>query len=391
MKKTISMILILVIVLSSFSAFSASFAKAPTFSETIESTLNRILNNSKDNIKALTEMLADLIKHTVSRFSDIKSTDWYINTVSKLVGLGGIDGYPDGTFKPNGSITRAEFTKILVSSLGFNNPTKTGNHWASGYITKAEEIKLIEKGELKNIDSAISRNEMAKMCANALDYLKESHVDNREDYKYQIKDFDKIPKEYQDYVLKAYTKGIISGYTDGTFKGNQGLTRAEASTVVIRVLDADERKTPEKPNNTKITELTDEDIKRLQSYPLNPMVYSNYAEALKLYTDFDKFYETKRESAENIYERQLWTPINYPPKELKGIEKNIKWFSSPKLIYYANGDYGIRGVVQKTENGKVYEADFEIMISNTTKGTRLADEGWGKELSGRLSEWKEVK
>lgn len=353
MKRTISFMLIVIIL----SSFSVGFAQSPTF-----------------------------------KFSDIKSTDWYINTVSKLVGLGGIDGYPDGTFKPNGSITRAEFTKILVSSLGFNNPTKTGNHWASGYITKAEEIKLIEKGELKNIDSAISRNEMAKMCANALDYLKESHVDNREDYKYQIKDFDKIPKEYQDYVLKAYTKGIISGYPDGNFKGNQGLTRAEASTVVIRVLDADERKTPEKPNNTKTTELTDEDIKRLQSYPLNPMCYSEPDEARKLYKGFDEYYRTRREEAEDIGKGDDWNPINYPPKELKGLEKNIKWFTSPKLIYEeVGGSYGIRGVVQKTENGKIYEADFEIMIANTIDGTQLADKKWGKDLSGRLSEWKEVK
>jgi len=48
------------------------------------------------------------------------------------------------------------------------------------------------------------------------------------------------------------------------------------------------------------------------------------------------------------------------------------------------GYYCIRGVVQKTENGKVYEADWEITIANTTEGTRL-------EHSQRFTDWIEVK
>lgn len=197
--------------------------------------------------KAIGETLEELIKYTVNKFKDVKVSDWFIETVSKLVGRGGIDGYPDGTFRPNNTITRAEFTKILVSTLGHENLPKTGSHWASGYITKAEEIKLIGKGELKEIDKPITRNEMAKMAANALDYLGESHVSDRNLFRSQIKDFDKISKEYQDYVLKAYSKGIITGYPDGTFKGDRGLTRAEASTVIIRVIEKDERKAPTKP------------------------------------------------------------------------------------------------------------------------------------------------
>lgn len=208
--------------------------------EAIDSTVTSIT-------KTVGNTLKDLIKYTVDKFKDIKPSDWFIDTVSKLVGKGGIDGYPDGTFKPNNTITRAEFTKILVSSLGYENVPKTGTHWASGYISKAEEIKLIGKGELKNIDKPITRNEMAKMTANSLDFLGESHVSDRDLFRSQIKDFDKIPKEYQDHVLKSYSKGIITGYPDGTFKGNQGLTRAEASTVIIRVIEKDERKVPTKP------------------------------------------------------------------------------------------------------------------------------------------------
>lgn len=216
--------------------------------EDIGGAIGEAIDNTVTSItKTVGNTLKDLINYTVNKFKDVKVSDWFVDTVSKLVGKGGIDGYPDGTFRPNNTITRAEFTKILVSSLGYENVPKTGTHWASGYISKAEEIKLIGKGELKNIDKPITRNEMAKMTANSLDFLGESHVSDRDLFRSQIKDFDKIPKEYQDYVLKSYSKGIITGYPDGTFKGNQGLTRAEASTVIIKVIEKDERKVPTKP------------------------------------------------------------------------------------------------------------------------------------------------
>lgn len=355
------------------------------------------IGESFDNVVTIVgNTLKELISYTVNKFKDVKVSDWFVDTVSKLVGRGGIDGYPDGTFKPNNTITKAEFTKLLVSVLGYENTPKTNSHWASGYISKAEQIKLIDIDELVNIDSTISRNEMAKMCARALDYLGESHVQDRSLYSTQITDFSKIPATYQDYVLKAYTKGLITGYPDGTFGGDRGLTRAEASTVIIRILEIEERILPAKPTEPIIEKptikLSEKDIKRLQNYPLNPIYYLDAGDVVKDYKGFEEYYREQTKDCELIYKEQLWTPINYPPTELKGkTTSNLKWFSSPKLIYDALGTYGIRGVLQKTENGKTYEADFEIMIRNTMDGTYLLDDKWGEDFSGRLSEWKEVK
>lgn len=260
MKRRIILVLILALVLSTTIGYAYASKVVEDIHKEIEKLqyagifedIGKAIGEAVDDTissvtKAIGETLEELIKYTVNKFKDVKVSDWFIETVSKLIGRGGIDGYPDGTFRPNNTITRAEFTKILVSTLGHENLPKTGSHWASGYITKAEEIKLIGKGELKEIDKPITRNEMAKMAANALDYLGESHVSDRNLFRSQIKDFDKIPKAYQDYVLKAYSKGIITGYPDGTFKGDRGLTRAEASTVIIRVIEKDERKAPTKP------------------------------------------------------------------------------------------------------------------------------------------------
>lgn len=154
---------------------------------------------------------------------DVKPTDWHMPTISKLVELGGIQGYPDGSFKPNNSMTKAEFIKTLVISLGENETSKSGDHWASGYISKAESIKILEKGKLHNIDKPISRLEAAEIISNTLTYLKEIYEVN------------------SDPISRVSAKGIMSGYPDGSFKGENSLTRAEASTIIVRLIDKEMR------------------------------------------------------------------------------------------------------------------------------------------------------
>ena len=239
--RTVALILMLVMLMG---FASMSFASYPTPAEMGAD----VINSLKDAGKTIVDGALDTASKLISQlFNDIKESDWYATTVKKLVDMGGINGYPDGTFKPNNQITRAEFTKILVSALGYDNLKPTGSHWASGYVDKAVSIGLATSGELSDLNRAITRKEMAKMVANALDHRGESHVDNRANYRTLLTDYNNINKSYQDYVLKAFTKGIITGYTDGSFKADRGLTRAEASTVIIRVLDENERRVPEIP------------------------------------------------------------------------------------------------------------------------------------------------
>ena len=186
-------------------------------------------------------------------FTDVKSADWYNGAVTKLVNLGSISGYPDGSFRPNNSITKAEFVKALISSLGFNDLAKTGSHWASGYISKGEVVNIIDKGWLTNIDKPISRYEMARIISNTLTYKNEEIPTDISKYEPLISDFTTIPNTYlgetngkqlSECVLESYVKGIVTGYPDGSFEGGLTLTRAEASTVIIRVLFNNTRITP---------------------------------------------------------------------------------------------------------------------------------------------------
>lgn len=109
-------------------------------------------------------------------FSDVNRSDWFNNPVSTMAELGIVKGYPDGTFRPNAPITRAEFAAIAArfdesSRYGETRFTDVAGHWA----------------------------------------IRE--------------------------IAKAYNNGWIKGYPDNTFRPNRNITRAEAMTLINRVLN----------------------------------------------------------------------------------------------------------------------------------------------------------
>ena len=110
-------------------------------------------------------------------FSDVNVNNWFNTSVSTLTRLGLINGYSDGTFKPNQYITRAEFVSLMVAFF------------------EAEDI------EYQNIFTDISERNW-----------------------------------YYRPILIGVNKGFIAGYPDGTFKPNQYITRAEACKIVNSVL-----------------------------------------------------------------------------------------------------------------------------------------------------------
>lgn len=180
-------------------------------------------------------------------FSDVRQDDWFFPQVTKLVALGAVDGYPDLTFRPNRLLTKSEFIKILVASIVDEEIEQTSSHWVSGYLDVALRNNIIEEKDVKNLDFTISRMEMSKVISNTLNYLKESETKQIHEFIPFIRDFDKIPAAYQNHVLTSYAAGIISGYPDGSFNGTRGLTRAEATAVILNLLNKDDRQIPYQP------------------------------------------------------------------------------------------------------------------------------------------------
>lgn len=167
--------------------------------------------------------------------------------IQALVSSGAVNGYPNGEFRPDNTISRAEFTKIFITALGNDLSTSKQGHWAQNHVDKAMDLNLLNMGEFDDLDKQITRGEMARMISR---YMNEN-VDTKM-YEGGIADISKMPSEYKGHVLKTYALGIISGYEDGTFRYDRSATRAEASVMIMRVIDESLRAAPKAKETQKV-------------------------------------------------------------------------------------------------------------------------------------------
>ena len=112
-------------------------------------------------------------------YPDVAFNKWYNNAISTLSNMGIICGYPDGSFRPDAPITRAELTKIAASF--FSDP----------------RVAATYDGRFSDVHGA---------------------------------------EWYISYLMTALEEGLIEGYPDGSFRPNRLITRAETCTIVNRTL-----------------------------------------------------------------------------------------------------------------------------------------------------------
>lgn len=116
---------------------------------------------------------------TSTDFPDVKSGAWYYDAVKQLATAGIISGYPEGVYRPNAKVSRAEFTTLVVKYMGVEYrvaesfPDVSGKHWAEGFI------------------------------------------------------------------FTAKTEGLVSGYPDGTFGPQDNITRAQAVVIFNNMMNRD--------------------------------------------------------------------------------------------------------------------------------------------------------
>ena len=167
---------------------------------------------------------------------DIKG-HWAESQINSFVSSGHINGYGDGTFKPDNSITRAEFIKIFNKYFGLTktsgkvfNDTKT--HWARIEIDIAVTNGVANGISLTEFqpDEPITREQAAKMISNYLK-LDDTNHDKVEKYK----DMDQISSWALNSVEGVIELGYMKGYEDNTFRPTNNITRAEAVVTLSRI------------------------------------------------------------------------------------------------------------------------------------------------------------
>ncbi len=161
---------------------------------------------------------------------------WAEDNIKQLVARDAITGYPDGSFKPDNNITRAEFATVLVKAFGLAPQsgkvfTDTGSHWAKDFIATAASYGIIKgyNDAAFGPDDLITREQMAVMIARAAQLAAVSDGT-------PFGDAASISDWAKDAVAAAVEAGIIQGYPDNTFKPQANATRAEAVTVIVNAL-----------------------------------------------------------------------------------------------------------------------------------------------------------
>jgi hypothetical protein len=108
-----------------------------------------------------------------SAFSDL-AQHWAAGNINQLVASGAVKGYPDNTFRPDGTITRAEFITILVKAFKLDTRegkvfNDTASHWARDYISAASAYNIVSglSEDQFGPDQLITREQMAVMLVKA--------------------------------------------------------------------------------------------------------------------------------------------------------------------------------------------------------------------------------
>jgi len=173
---------------------------------------------------------------------------WAEKSIHHLAAMKILVGFEDGTFRPDETVTRNQFAKVLVAALGYSEeadeamryPTVyrdvPAGHWAAGFVQVASDLGLVSgygDGTFQG-DSPITRAEITAIMVRALG-LKSMAESLRTDSMH-FADALEIPQWARGYVMVASSQGVITGYEDGTFRPSAPTSRAEASTIVSRFL-----------------------------------------------------------------------------------------------------------------------------------------------------------
>ena len=173
--------------------------------------------------------------HAAAAFRDTAG-HWAEKTLDEWQDEGLIDGYGDGSFQPNGTVTRAEFAKLVNRTLGFTAESEisfsdvTERDWFHAEVAKAVAAGYAQgSGGLFRPNQPVTRAEAAAMLARAAGLAaKEERAD-------AFADAASIPAWARGSVGAAAEAGYMTGYPDGTFGALGSITRAEAVVTLDRV------------------------------------------------------------------------------------------------------------------------------------------------------------
>ncbi|WP_211267824.1 glycosyl hydrolase [Paenibacillus antarcticus] len=176
---------------------------------------------------------------TVSQ-KETSAIHWAGTSIEKWMGEGLIKGYPDGSFSPDKSVTRAEFVTIMNRVFGYYQKTiqpfadVSANAWYTNELSVAKEAGYYDgfNNNRSQADAELTRQDAVTLIARAFLLKHEGNIDASVGFK--------DVKEINAYAIDAVRElsNYVSGYSDGTFRPDVPITRAEVVTLVDKLVKA---------------------------------------------------------------------------------------------------------------------------------------------------------
>lgn len=187
-------------------------------------------SNSDDNSGSTVE----------SVFKDMDN-HWAKEYVESLYKKGMVNGTEEGYFSPDRSIFRSEFVTMVMRCIGEKRSGETSgfedvnaDDWFAESVAAAVELGIISEDRLFRPQSSITREEMSKILCNISKYLNKQEAEIRE---LTFADNDLISDWAKEFVEYAVSNGLMNGKDNNCFDPLGNATRAEAATVLYRLLE----------------------------------------------------------------------------------------------------------------------------------------------------------
>lgn len=177
-----------------------------------------------------------------SNYNDLSEEHWAAESIRVLTEKGIVTGTGNGNFEPERTVNRAEFITMIVRALGLQGVSEGSmsdvnmNDWYYQSVNSAIKAGLVSgyDGKFRPLDS-ITREEMSVILANALKYR--GMVFDVAEETTKFTDADSISIWAADSIKNMVQIGILNGFDDNSFRAKEATTRAQASTVILRLIE----------------------------------------------------------------------------------------------------------------------------------------------------------
>lgn len=184
----------------------------------------------------------ELIEDYLLVFKDLKG-HWAKDDIEFMADLEIVSGVDESSFKPDANITRAEFTKLVVKTMGLSEAAYentyydvTSDDWFAGFVQTAKNEGYVTGFDgLFRPDDFITREEIAKIIVSA--YYKKTKKTLEVGGAMYFNDIPEMSAWAYDYIAAATKEGFVNGVTELRFAPRQNATRAQAVVMLKRLYD----------------------------------------------------------------------------------------------------------------------------------------------------------